>query len=183
VVVRAMSAMTRRGWLVACVLLAAWTSPVRADEDTLVGSTAANWRLEGLDERSYEMSRLRGKVVVLNFWATWCAPCRIETKWLVRLYRQYQGQGLEIVGISMDEASDDAEVARFAAKYTVPYPILLRGQNIADNYGGIRYLPQMFFVDRTGRIVKHTRGILDSATLEAEILQLLKINPPALTEE
>jgi peroxiredoxin len=180
VVVRAMSAMAARGWLVACVLLVSWTSPVRADEDPLIGSMAADWRLEGLDGHSYEMAALRGKAVVLNFWATWCAPCRIETKWLVRLDQQYRGQGLEIVGISMDDASDDAEVARFTAKYAVPYPILLRGQTVADNYGGIRYLPQMFFVDRTGRIVKHTRGILDSATLEAEILQLLKVNSPAL---
>jgi peroxiredoxin len=154
---------------------------IREELSWLFRSTAANWRLQGLDGRSYELAKLRGKAVVLSFWATWCAPCRIETKWLARLYEQYRAQGLEIIGISMDEATDDAEVARFAAKYAVPYPILLRGQSIADQYGGIQYLPQMFFVDRTGRIVKQTRGIHDSASLEAEILQLLKINSLAAT--
>jgi peroxiredoxin len=151
---------------------------IREELGWLFRTTAAEWLLPGLDGRPYQMAKLRGKAVVLNFWATWCAPCRIETKWLVRLYEQYRARGLEIVGISMDEAADDAEVARFAAKYAVPYPILLRGQSIADKYGGIRYLPQMFFVDRTGRIVKNTRGIHDSATLEAEILQLLQLNSP-----
>jgi len=151
---------------------------IREELGWLFRSTAANWQLEGLDGHSYSMAKLAGKAVVLNFWATWCAPCRVETKWLVSLHQQYRAQGLEIIGISMDEATDDAEVARFVAKYAVPYPILLRGQSIADRYGGIRELPQMFFVDRTGRIVKHTRGIHDSATLEAEILQLLNVNSP-----
>ena len=103
----------------------------------------------------------------------------IETKWLVDLHEQYHARGLQIVGISMDEASDDAEVARFVARYAIPYPILLRGQTIADEYGGIRYLPQMFFVDPTGRIVRNTHGIRDRAALEAEMLQLLQINSPA----
>ena len=164
-----------RGWLIACVLLLSSAPHVHA-EDTFAGSMAADWQLEGLDGRTYAMAKLKGKAVLLNFWATWCAPCRIETKWLVELHRQYHARGLQIIGISMDEASDDAEVARFAARYEIPYPILLRGQAIADKYGGIRYVPQMFFVDRTGRIVQNTRGIHDRAELEAEVLQLLKIN-------
>lgn len=167
-----------RGWLIACVLLLSSTPQVHA-EDTFAGSMAAEWQLKGLDGRTYEMAKLKGKAVLLNFWATWCAPCRIETKWLVELHRQYHARGLQIVGVSMDEASDDAEVARFAAHYEIPYPILLRGQAIADKYGGIRYLPQMFFIDRTGRIVQNTRGIHDRAELEAQVLQLLKINSPA----
>ena len=120
------------GWLIACVLLFSSAPHVHA-EDTFAGSMAADWQLKGLDGRSYEMAKLKGKAVLLNFWATWCAPCRIETKWLVELHRQYHARGLQIVGISMDEASDDAEVARFAARYEIPYPILLRGQAIADH--------------------------------------------------
>lgn len=161
-------AMKCPGAIVACVVLLSLAPALRADE------AAPDWQLTGLDGRSYELAKLRGKAVILNFWATWCAPCRIETQWLVDLHRQYRARGLQIVGISMDEASDDAEVARFVAKYQVPYPILLRGQTIADEYGGIRYLPQTFFVDHAGRIVKSTRGIHDRAELEAEILQLLK---------
>ena len=162
----AVPAMRRLGVLVVCALLLSSVPQSHA------GELAPDWQLRGLDGRTYELAELKGKAVVLSFWATWCAPCRIETKWLAEMHRQYHAQGLQIVGISMDEASDDAEVARFVAKYQVPYTILLRGQTIADRYGGIRYLPQMFFIDRAGRIVKSTHGIHDRAELEAEVQQL-----------
>jgi peroxiredoxin len=164
--------MTKLGVLIVGALLLAPALDARA-EGSFAGSMAADWQLEGLDGRSYQLAKLEGKAVVLNFWATWCAPCRIETRWLIDLHRKYHAQGLQIVGISMDEAADESEVARFAAKYAIPYPILLRGQTIADRYGGIRYLPQMFFVDRSGRILKNTHGIHDRAELEADVLQLL----------
>jgi peroxiredoxin len=164
---------------IACALLLASASHAPADtttsikEDTFASTMAADWQLKGLDGRSYKLSDFKGKAIVLNFWATWCAPCRVETKWLAALHRQYHARGVQILGVSMDEATDDAEVARFAEKYSVPYPILLRGQNIATKYGGIRYLPQTFFIDRNGRIVRNTRGVHDSAALEAEIQRLL----------
>ena len=111
---------------------------------------------------------------MLNFWATWCAPCRMETKWLAELHARYKPDGLVVLGVSMDEASDRAEVVRFAKFYGVNYSIFLDGQTIAAHYGGIQYLPQTFFLDRTGKIVNVTRGIQDKETLEEDIQRILR---------
>lgn len=151
---------------------------VRADEATspaqMIGSNAPDWRLTTLDGRTRTLSQFKGRAVVLNFWATWCAPCRMETKWLSELYAKYRPKGLEVLGVSMDEPSDRAEVERFAKFYAVNYVILVPGQSIADRYGGIQYLPQTFFIDRTGRIVNVTRGIHDKETLEADLRGILQ---------
>ncbi len=139
----------------------------------LIGSSAPDWQLETLSGPARTLSQFKGRAVVLNFWATWCAPCRMETKWLAELYAKYQRDGLEVLGVSMDEASDRAEVVRFAKVYGVNYSILLHGQTIADRYGGIQYLPQTFFISRSGKIVNVTRGIHDRQTLEADIQRIL----------
>jgi peroxiredoxin len=161
-----------KGFGLALLLIAA---PLQAGDQpmtALVGSLAPDWALRSLGGKEYRLAKLKGKPVVRNFWATWCAPCRVESKWLAELYRQHHGS-LEIIGISMDNADDDKEVAKFLAAYQVNYPVVLRGQSIADRYGGVRQLPQMFFIDSTGKITGHTRGIASSATLKAEIEQLL----------
>lgn len=140
----------------------------------LVGSTAADWRLESLAGQPRTLSEFKGRAVVMNFWATWCAPCRIEAKWLSKLYTKYKPEGLEILGIAMHDASDRAEIERFVDVYRVNYPILLHGQTIADRFGGVQYLPQTFFIDRQGKIMEVTRGIHDEAALEADIRRTLQ---------
>lgn len=140
----------------------------------LIGSPAPDWQLETLSGQAQRLSQFRGRAVVLNFWATWCAPCRMETKWLAELHARYKADGLVVLGVSMDEASDRAEVVRFTKFYGVNYPILLQGQTIAAHYGGIQYLPQTFFLDRTGKIVNVTRGIQDKETLAEDILRILR---------
>lgn len=140
----------------------------------LIGSDAPDWQLETLRGPARTLSQLKGRAVVLNFWATWCSPCRMETKWLAELYAKYKPNGLEVLGVSMDETSDRAEVLRFAKDYGVNYSILLHGQSIAVHYGGIQFLPQTFFIDRTGKIVNVTRGIHDRDTLEADIQRILR---------
>lgn len=170
-----------RYWLIAALatmLVSVAALSVRADEVTspaqMIGSNAPDWRLRTLDGRTRTLAQFKGRAVVLNFWATWCAPCRMETKWLSEFYAKYRPQGLEVLGVSMDEPSDRAEVARFAKFYDVSYAILVHGQSIADRYGGIQYLPQTFFIDRTGRIVNVTRGIRHKETLEADIRGILQ---------
>jgi peroxiredoxin len=140
----------------------------------LIGSPAPDWQLETLSGQAHRLAQFRGRAVVLNFWATWCAPCRMETKWLAELYAKYKPDGLEVLGVSMDEASDRAEVVRFAKFYGVNYSIFLHGQTVATDYGGIQYLPQTFFLDRTGKIVNVTRGIQDKETLEEDIQRILR---------
>jgi peroxiredoxin len=145
------------------------TSPAR-----MIGSNVPDWRLKTLDGRTRILSQFNGRAVVLNFWATWCTPCRMETKWLSELYAKYRPKGLEVLGVSMDEPSDRAEVQRFVEFYNVNYLILVHGQSIADRYGGIQYLPQTFFIDRTGKIVNVTRGIHDKEALEADIQAIVQ---------
>lgn len=144
------------------------------DPAKLIGSSAPEWQLEALNGPTLRLSQFKGRAVVLNFWATWCAPCRMESKWLAELYAKYKADGLEVLGVSMDEDSDRAEVIRFAKVYGVNYSVLLHGQTIADRYGGVPYLPQTFFVDRAGKVVNVTRGIHDKETLEADIQRILR---------
>ena len=173
--------LANRYWFIAALatmLVSIVPLSVRADEVTspaqMIGSNASDWRLTMLDGRTRNLSQFKGRAVVLNFWATWCAPCRMETKWLSELYAKYRPKGLEVLGVSMDEPGDRAEVERFAKFYDVNYVILVHGQSIADRYGGIQYLPQTFFIDRTGRIVNVTRGIHHKETLETDIQGILQ---------
>src|SRR5581483_9044173 len=85
---------------------------------------APDFTLETLDGKNVRLSELRGKAVLLNFWATWCGPCKIETPWLVELQKQYGSQGLQVIGIAMDDSGKD-DIARFAKDMGVNYPVLL----------------------------------------------------------
>jgi peroxiredoxin len=162
----------------AASLLFLWSTRMRSAErlreDEFKGAKAPDWRLEALDGKTYRLSDLKGAAVVLNFWATWCAPCRVEANWLAEIYDEFRPRGLAVLGVSMDELADDAAVAEFARKYEVEYPILLRGASIADKYGGVRYLPQTFFIDRSGTIVRNTLGIKDHAELRQEVSKLVQ---------
>lgn len=153
--------------------LCAWSS-AGAGEATLEGTLAPDWRLQSLDGAALSLADFKGRSLVLTFWATWCAPCRVEAKWLTTLRAQYHGRGLEVLGISMDDAGQETEIARFVRTFGVTYPVLLHGQSIAAAYGGVRYLPQTFFVARSGHIVRQTRGVADPRQLQTEVQEMLK---------
>jgi peroxiredoxin len=140
----------------------------RAHAPTEPDKHAPDFTLTSLDGRPVSLHELRGKIVLLNFWATWCAPCKVETPWFVDIYQQYRPKGLEIVGVSMDDGGRD-QVARFAKAYQINYPILLGNAAVADAYGGVRFLPQTYLLDADGKITKRMFGIQQKATLEADI--------------
>jgi len=108
----------------------------------------------------------------VNFWATWCEPCKIEMPWLVDLQKKYSGEGLQIIGIAMD-ATDDKTISEFAHKMGVNYPVLKGTEKVADLYGGIDGLPTLFFVDRSGKIVEHELGLRSLSVIEANIKKSL----------
>ncbi|HYX30198.1 MAG TPA: TlpA disulfide reductase family protein, partial [Pyrinomonadaceae bacterium] len=128
---------------------------------------------KSLDGRSLKLSDFRGKAVVLNFWATYCAPCRVEMPWLIDLYKQYHARGLEIIGISMDDDVEQQQVADFVREINVNYPILLGNHTVADAYGGTQFLPKTLFIDREGRIAGATTGMKSKSDFENVIKQLL----------
>jgi cytochrome c biogenesis protein CcmG/thiol:disulfide interchange protein DsbE len=139
-----------------------------------VGERAPDFELRSLDGANARLSDPRGKAVLLNFWATWCAPCRVEMPWLVHLDQTYRAQGLRIVGVAMDDSGAPQEIAAFARQRDVKYQVVLGNSSIANEYGGVRFMPQSFFIDRDGKITKTTTGLIDKKDLEDGIKALLQ---------
>jgi thiol-disulfide isomerase/thioredoxin len=119
-----------------------------------------------------ELAKLKGRVVVVNFWATWCGPCRAEILGFVEIYKTYKSKGLEIVGIALDESGWDV-VKPFVQKYGISYPVVLGDSTVAHDYGGIQAIPTTFVVDRQGNVIAGQRGLLQKAQLEKVIKGLL----------
>ncbi|MFZ0800385.1 MAG: TlpA disulfide reductase family protein [Terriglobales bacterium] len=121
--------------------------------------------------RTFRLSDYRGKVVLLDFWATWCDPCKQEIPHFVAMQNQYASQGLQVLGISMDD--DEPPVRDFQQQFKMNYPVALGNPKLADQYGGILGLPITFLIDRQGRIVARHVGATDASVFEAEIKKLL----------
>ncbi|HEY6352322.1 MAG TPA: cytochrome c biogenesis protein CcdA [Candidatus Angelobacter sp.] len=145
-----------------------------ADDDRFNGKAAPDFELNVLDgnNKKLKLSSLKGKAVVVNFWATWCEPCKIEMPWLVDLQKKYGADGLQIVGIAMDD-TDEKTITSFTRKMGVNYPVLQGTEAVADLYGGIDGLPTLFFVDRSGKIVEHELGLRDLSNIEDNIKKCL----------
>jgi peroxiredoxin len=140
--------------------------------DVTVGSVAPDFVLQDLKGRPVQLSKLRGRVVVVNFWATWCGPCRAEIPGIVKVYKQYRQKGLEIVGISLDQAGRDV-VEDFVKENGIRYPVALDTSQVAQQYGGITAIPTTFIIDRQGRIAKRHVGYMDQASFEAMIAPVI----------
>ncbi|MDH7514383.1 MAG: TlpA disulfide reductase family protein [Bacteroidota bacterium] len=132
------------------------------------GKKAPNFSLQTAEGKRIELAKLKGKVVVVNFWATWCGPCKAEIPSFVKIYQKYRRKGVEIVGISLDEKGW-AVVKPFIEKYRITYPVVLDDGSVADAYGGIRAIPTTFIIDRKGNIVDTHVGYLSEEAFESKI--------------
>jgi len=131
-----------------------------------------------IDGSDFSLSSLHGRVVVVNFWATWCAPCRVEIPAFVRLQTELQSQGLQFVGISVDEGDLDP-VRSFAKELGVNYPILLASPELIVAYDDVPALPTTYVIDRAGRIRQRFVGEVDRETLHPVLSGLLaEASPP-----
>lgn len=137
-----------------------------------VGTAAPAFALPDLEGNTVRNTDFQGKVVLLNFWATWCPPCRDEVPDFVRLQSKYRDQGLEIVGLSLDHGGA-RDVRPFADEYDVNYTMLIASQETAENYGGILGVPTTFVLDREGTIVKRFVGRASAEAFEEAIRPLL----------
>jgi len=158
-----------------------WVKPVKRpraaqSDDAWLGKAAPGFRLESLEGGTISLADLRGKVVLVNFWATWCAPCRVEMPWLAEFQQRYRRDGLVVVGISVDDGARE-KVRSFTQGMKVNYAIALKDAAITDAYGGLRYLPQTFFVGRDGRIVARSYGIRDREAFEADVKRAMGAAP------
>ncbi len=131
-----------------------------------------DFSIKDLDGKSVPLSSYKGKVVLLNFWATWCGPCKAEIPGFVELQEKYQGD-LVIVGFSVDDSADQAKA--FAAEYKMNYPILLGEgrEDVQDAYGPIWGIPASFLISKDGRVCRKHLGIAPKAVFEREIVALM----------
>lgn len=136
------------------------------------GTPAPNFTLQTLDGKNLSLADLRGKAVLINFWATWCGPCKIETPWLVEMQNQYGSAGLQVVGVAMDD-SDKDEIEKFAKDMGVNYPVLMGKEAVGDAYGGVAALPESFFVGRDGKIVDRIIGLKGRSEIEDSVKKAL----------
>jgi thiol-disulfide isomerase/thioredoxin len=148
----------------------------------LVGKPAPAFALATPQGDKLSLASFKGKAVQINFWATWCAPCKIETPWLVELEKQYKPQGFEILAVSVDDldkddpkllAKDIAGVAKGAKELHIDYPVLIDGDSIAKPYGDVDVYPTSFFINRSGKIVAASFGLTSKDDLEANIKKAL----------
>ena len=136
------------------------------------GALAPDFTLSQLSGQPLKLSDYRGKVVLLDFWATWCEPCRVETPFFVELQKKYADQGLQIIGVSMDDSPDP--VHGFYQQFKMNYPVVMGNAKLGDEYGGVLGLPIAFLLDREGRIQAKHMGATDASIFEKEIANLLQ---------
>jgi thiol-disulfide isomerase/thioredoxin len=133
--------------------------------------------LTDIEGKRLDLADYKGKVVVLDFWATWCEPCRIEIPGLIEMQNKYAKQGFSVIGISMDD--EPSPVVEFYKEFKMNYPVAVGNQRIGGLYGGIFGLPETFLIGRDGRIYAKHLGATDVAVIEDEVQQLLAMSPTA----
>lgn len=171
------------GILVAGLIVGVGTS-VRPDSTPAWGMSTAdasaqpkdapNFALETLDGDTFRLRDHRGEVVVLNFWATWCPPCRREIPTFVKLQRELGDRGVQFVGVALERSAGPKKVRAFAEKMNINYPIGLGDGTIARKYGGVRGIPRTFVIGPEGKIRGHIPGMVTESMLRPGLEKLLE---------
>ena len=152
--------------------------PSESEQPQMRGKVAPGFTLVDLDGKKVSLSDYKGRPVLVNFWATWCGPCKIEMPWFEDLRTQYAPQGFEILGLTDDVDAGKETITKTAKKIGVTYPILLTDGKVQKSYGGLDYLPMSFYVDRNGVIVEETAGLGSKDEIEAHIKKTIASGVP-----
>jgi len=142
--------------------------------------TAPDFILKDADGKIVRLSDYRGKVVLLDFWATWCGPCKIEIPWFMDMQRQNKDKGFEVLGVAMDDEGWES-VKPFLADMSVNYRVVIGNDSTAQAYGGVEALPTTFLIDREGKIAAVHIGLTSRKDFEDGVQELLLQSPPAST--
>lgn len=128
--------------------------------------------LKDADGNTVTLADYKGKVLLINFWATWCGPCEAEIPWFVEFEQKYKGRDFAVLGISMD---DDGwkSVRPYIASHKMTYRVVIGNETVAQKFGEIDALPTSFILDRQGRVAAHHVGLVDKSDYQNEILKLL----------
>ena len=174
------SSLPLRGALASFAVLAAlmagcssWSTQVNAAEKAVQDrKPAPDFMLTDAKGASIKLSDYKGRVVLLNFWATWCGPCKIEIPWFVEFQNKYKDRGLAVLGVSMDE--DGWQTVRpFMAAHNMNYRVAIGTDQVARSYGGIAAFPTTFIIDQEGKIADVHMGLVSKTNYASEILHLL----------
>lgn len=165
---------------IALLILLMIIQPVDAFPQKAGGQAAPEFSLKDLKGKRARLGDYKGKVVLINFWATWCVPCRAEMPELVRWQNEYKNQGLQIIGITF-QPYRAVDVRQTIRKFKINYPILLGTDEVATLYGADDVLPFTVVIDRDGNIRDIIKGIIDAEEFEQKIKPLLQTtSKPAL---
>lgn len=140
-----------------------------SEQPHMRGKVAPGFTLTDLDGKKVSLSDFKGRPVLVNFWATWCGPCKVEMPWFEQFQKQYAAQGFEILGLTDDVDVGKDTIAKVAHRIGVSYPILLTDGKVQTAYGGLDVLPMSFYVDRNGVVVEETAGLGSKDEIEAHI--------------
>ena len=160
--------MTRQLVIVGIIMASLLGSAANAMK---VGDEAPDFVRTDLANKPVQLSGFRGKLVLLNFWATWCPPCREEMPAFSKWQRDYGSDRLQIIGVSMDD--DVASVKEFLGEHPVSYPIVMGDAKLAETFGGVLGLPLSFLIDEQGRVLARYQGQQDFAKIEAGLKERL----------
>lgn len=158
-------------WALGLALLAGCAAPVQTESEP-GGGPLPEFSLHDMDGDVHTRADLEGKVTLINFWATWCGPCKIEMPWFVEFQRDYKDRGFTVLAISLDEGGWDP-VRAFAERMNFNFPVVLGDDAVSEDFGGIYVLPTTLLVDRSGDVVVRHQGLVPKAAYEEEIESLL----------
>lgn len=160
-----------------CSSVSVKAASVKAGKDR---KPAPEFALKDADGKTVHLSDYKGKVVVLDFFATWCGPCKIEIPWFMEMERKNKDKGFAVLGVSMDDEGWEV-VKPFLADLGVNYRVVIGNDQTAGMYGGVDALPTTFLIDKEGRIAAVHVGLASKKDFEDGIEQLLQDAPPAVT--
>ena len=164
----------RQLWLFFAFMIAACTGTTAQRKGTphnLVGHPAPEFSRNDLNDRGVDLNAYRGKVILLNFWATWCGPCLTEIPQFARWQQQYGPKGLQVIGVSMDDT--DAPVRAANTRWKLDYPIVMGDERLGSVYGDVLGLPVTFLIDTEGRVRARYQGASQLPNMQVQIEALL----------
>ncbi|OFV98283.1 MAG: hypothetical protein A3F68_03505 [Acidobacteria bacterium RIFCSPLOWO2_12_FULL_54_10] len=163
-------------------IVAPGDQPAEAEVPSIRGTVVADFEIEDVNGAKIRRADLVGKVLLVNFWATWCAPCLIEIPWFIEFQEKYGPQGLQVIGVSLDDDDID-KVKTYMQEHKMNYIVAMGDEKMTETFSGVIGLPTTFIVDRDGKFYSQHRGLVSKEIIETELKQLLNAPQASLQRQ